>query len=192
MRAALLQFGNLMVLGPERGAPLSGAILTPLDAESPPLPAQQQQQQQPQPPPAAHWRWAIESLGLDPRQRALAATLLSMWRARMAALTRAREALAARCAALAADAAAHEAALSDLGCVQASYILNITVFLLALYGTILTAQQHARLSAAAWPWAPSLQSICIGFQELGWLERTPVAAPAAGAGAAVPAPTPAR
>jgi len=249
LRMDLLQFGNLMVLGPEAGRPLSDAILTPLDAddraaaaaaqavqaataaaaasaggvaggergstvaaqstaaiEAPSLtqpashPLQQQQQQQ---PGVDHWRWAVQQLHLTSLQRKLLAQLLLMWRSRMAQLTAARQALTAAAAQRAADAAAQEELVQRLRAVQSSYILNTTVFLLTAYSSILRAHQFARLMVSSFPWAPSMQSIFLAFQELGWLAQdggaagegsaaataTAVATTAAAAGTATAGPT---
>ena len=147
--------------GPE---PLLEVVMTPLDGSAAP------------PPDEASWRWAVSQMALDATQAELVRRLLAAWHAKSRAIHAQRaEAVAdlRRCAAETASGgggvggamsggggddslAAHDEIARRLKAAELAYVVHTLVYALALFGSLLSAEQVAALLLASWPYAPSM------------------------------------
>ncbi len=90
-----------------------------------------------------------------PEQRERIVALLELSRQHIRRTSQRRDGLLAACATCVDDAAAQERLVAELARVQRSYTITNTGFLLALYGTVMTAQQLAAYAVGSYPYPPS-------------------------------------
>lgn len=161
--ATMLLRCNMVALG-EGARSLWEVMLGPLDAEYPSVPWGGLPQG---PPPPLDY--CVKQMGLSPEQEELAAELVGEWRSRSNAMARRREALLARAwgreggaeASSPARLAAgfQEALVRDLAASQRAEAVNLAVFSLVLYDSLLTEEQFATFAVAAFPYAPPFAAV---------------------------------
>ncbi|GBF89911.1 hypothetical protein Rsub_02615 [Raphidocelis subcapitata] len=181
---ALIALGGAGAGGP---SPFSRILLTPLEGA----------------PPAngagpvvddAHWDWAVSQLKLSGGQLSRLMTFLDVIRERVARIDAERASLLAACAAAADDAAEGERLVARLVVVQRGYEVVSGAAVLALYGSLLTADQVAGFFVACYPYVPSVSGLhrtLLQRQKDAAAARDAEAEAAAGAGEGT-GPSPAR
>lgn len=150
-RSRILEFIALIAVGEWRGrdrqgvTPLVDIVMRPLCGDDLPMPDER------------HWEWAVTQLQLEPEQEELVVALLQVWRTRVAGIAAQSDALLQECEDRASeDVGAQEERLKLLTSAQKLFELHAACFILALYGSLLTAQQVAVLMVSSWPFVPSM------------------------------------
>lgn len=151
-RSEILQFLALLTICPAPGhpSPIMSVCLASLEEDAPPPTATA-----PALVTQSHWAYAYEQLALEPEQKERLLALLELSRARSQRFSSIREDLLRSAAERAHDLHAQQELVRELDRVQRSYTISVTASLLALYGTLLSAQQVAAYSVGSWPYAPS-------------------------------------
>lgn len=112
--------------------------------------------------PMSHWLYAMEQAALSADQEKVAAAAIEEWVARGAALLRRREALMQW--ATAKPAGGEAKLLHELAAIQTAVIVNLAVFSLVIYDSIMSVEQFASFALACWPRIPTLESFAAALE----------------------------
>lgn len=154
-RARLLQFAALLFTCGDP-SPASQVLLTSMDEDGP---------APPRPPPSSpSWfQWLVEQLQLEPEQEALLIAALHSLKERQAPVQEQRARLVQECSE---DAKVLDEVVAQISAGLHTYQVISGVYMLAVYGTILRADQFARYLLAAWPYMPSLSGLREALEDM--------------------------